>query len=657
MLDIFSLFKSKNTGLAWLGNPTPGFSFKVDESIFPSDGFRKISDTDNNAIYQSDAVRINAEYCYSDRHDAIVYKSAVTNISNNKVRLHDCYQLDLKFLVDHDDVIINTYFGGDIEFYYPPDNFSHKSVMMSPAQRFPDPGWKIGYRAESCNGRSSDKDMPFAIIQDCGKSGGLYLSVMWSGDWYMEFFKQYDGLFHAYGGMQFLDILMEPGETIELPEILVGAFEGDLSTGENALRRYIRDTCIRKHPEYQQVPPVSFDHWFGLGRHIDEDTMISQAKRLEGLGFEYFVMDAGWFYIDDDGKLEFHYGTGNFTEIDKKKFPNGLKPLYDCIENLEMRGGLWFEPERAARESIISKEIPEAMLSTDSAGDVHYDTNMHLVNFGNPKVIDFTKKYLKKYFEELNLQWIRWDFNINPRNYWRDNDNPGRRGESELAHMHGLYEILEWINENYPQVLIEGCASGGQRMDLKTMSFSPTFWCSDQTFNAHITRYHLTAGNLIMPGIMLNRALTPILPEGEDIPDYYFMSQFGGSFAVNDPVQNWSKTTYERCKKHVKIYKQLRQFICDDYYQLLPPPKSLEDNEGWQFINPEKQRGFFQLFRSAGGQQTVTAALKGLNAKKYIITDPYTAHTEEYDVENLQIGIDFHLDNYTSIVRLFEAKE
>jgi hypothetical protein len=163
----------------------------------------------------------------------------------------------------------------------------------------------------------------------------------------------------------------------------------------------------------------------------------------------------------------------------------------------------------------------------------------------------------------------------------------------------------------------------------------------------------LAAGNRVMPGILLNRSLTPLLPAGEDIPDFFFQSLFGGSFAINDPVQNWSEETRRRCIKHIGVYKRLREFLCCDYYPLLPMPQRIEDALAWEFLNPETQKGFFQLFRTEG-DETITVHLKGLIAASYKLTDPYTNQTKVIHTEQLQQGISFKLEPNSSIVRLFE---
>lgn len=653
MAHVTSFFSKQTAGLTGLLDPDTGFACKLGDLSLPKDA-TILSENETERIYSCAGARVTVT-CEPDRaHDAVVYGLAVTNTAAAPLRLHDVCSLDLTLHTNHRDLRVHSFGGGVMEIHYPPANFSETEAIVHPSQRYPE-DWEPAYRISSRNGRSSDANLPIAIVEDKEHTGGLYLSIIWSGDWYMSFFKRKNGDYHIAGGMMFLDLLMEPGETVELPKILIGAYAGDFDAGCNAVRRYIYDTCIRRFPEDQRIPPVSFDHWFTYAANINEELMMKLAGGIEGLGLEYFVMDAGWYYNESKDVFDFSMGTGNYTRVDEKKFPRGLKPLYDRVKSGGFKGGLWFEPERAAPNSIIARDFPEAMLKTDRRGDFIHASHYYLVDLGNPKVVEYTKNYLKYYFEELGLRWIRWDFNINPRHYWAEADRPGRRGEKELAHIHALYDLLEWVNREYPQVLIEGCASGGNRIDLGTMRHSPVFWCSDQAHNSHIDRWQLAAGNRILPGIILNRSLTPLLPQGEDIPDLYFQEHFGGSFAINDPVHCWTEETRRRCIKHIGVYKKLREFICRDYYQLLPLPAKIEDPGAWEFIDPETQRGFFQIFR-AEGEETITVRLKGLTRGSYALIDPYTGRRDSNNAASLKEGVEFKLPPYSSAVRLFEAE-
>ena len=54
-------------------------------------------------------------------------------------------------------------------------------------------------------------------------------------------------------------------------------------------------------------------------------------------------------------------------------------------------------------------------------------------------------------------------------------------GEKAHRYILGLYEVLGRIFHPRPHILLESCASGGNRFDLGMLCFGPQIWCSDNT--------------------------------------------------------------------------------------------------------------------------------------------------------------------------------
>jgi alpha-galactosidase len=54
-------------------------------------------------------------------------------------------------------------------------------------------------------------------------------------------------------------------------------------------------------------------------------------------------------------------------------------------------------------------------------------------------------------------------------------------GARAHAYIRGLYRVLERIFTPRPEILLETCASGGNRFDLGMLCFGPQIWCSDDT--------------------------------------------------------------------------------------------------------------------------------------------------------------------------------
>ena len=52
---------------------------------------------------------------------------------------------------------------------------------------------------------------------------------------------------------------------------------------------------------------------------------------------------------------------------------------------------------------------------------------------------------------------------------WRAEDPPDRQGISEIRYIEGLYQFWSELARRYPGLHIDGCASGGRRMDFEAL--------------------------------------------------------------------------------------------------------------------------------------------------------------------------------------------
>ena len=63
----------------------------------------------------------------------------------------------------------------------------------------------------------------------------------------------------------------------------------------------------------------------------------------------------------------------------------------------------------------------------------------------------------------------RQDFNLDPLPHWQHADAPDRQGITEIKYLEGLHAYWERIQTTWPDARLEGCASGGRRIDLETI--------------------------------------------------------------------------------------------------------------------------------------------------------------------------------------------
>ena len=197
---------------------------------------------------------------------------------------------------------------------------------------------------------------------------------------------------------------------------------------------------------------------------FNRSRLLDLAERAKKLGCELFVLDDGWFGKRNDDTA----GLGDY-EVNKKKLPGGLKALADRVNALGMEFGLWFEPEAVNPDSDLYRAHPDWAL-TDDLPDV-YGRNELLLDLTKAEVRDYIVENVSAVLDSANISYVKWDMN-------RNSIALGNKAHDYIL---GLYQVLDRIFSPRPQILLESCASGGNRFDLGMLCYGPQVWCSDDT--------------------------------------------------------------------------------------------------------------------------------------------------------------------------------
>jgi alpha-galactosidase len=466
-------------------------------------------------------------------------------------------------------------------------------------------------------GRSSNRSLPFFAIRSPLANEGVFIGVGWSGQWEAHIAETNNKDLAVRAGMPGMNLALPAGEHIIAPSILLGSFTGEMSKGTNMLREMLYTKYTPLLDGQKPLPPVSWNHWFILQNGISEDILDKQADFAAAAGIEYFCIDAGWF----DG--DFPDGVGNWT-VNATKFPHGIGAVGEYAAKKGMKLGLWFEPERAATNTKITRDHPDWV-------------HGNLVDFGNKDARDFIFNLIKGHYDNDHVRWIRWDFNTDPLDVWNSMDAADQKGLAQIRHIMGLYELLDRLMAACPDLLIEGCASGGRRIDLETIKRSHTFWKSDDTGDIPSMRFHETGANTFLPGQLLN---TNVLPESGANLSFDVMSIFGGplGFQCNWPqLTDADRTDLARL---IAIYKQVRPLLNADYYSLFAQQRPVTAWTGWQFNDPKKGEGYFVVLRPPESPYpTADIALQGLDADAtYKVTKIDATATKEGERMNGRVG-------------------
>jgi alpha-galactosidase len=427
-------------------------------------------------------------------------------------------------------------------------------------------------------------------------------------------------------GFRLVDTTLLPGESLPLPGCLVGLYRGDWTDGCNALRRTIAEHYLPKLNGAAVIPPVFYDHFFMLGVDCGEARMRPQAEVAAQIGCEYFVLDAGWHRGSLANGFDFARNLGDW-EPDPVKYPRGLKALAEYVRSLGMKFGLWIEPERCHAESSLAKAHPDWVVPKQG-------NPFCLVDFGNPEVVAWAKETFGRLFREAGVEWTRFDFNMDPQPYLASRDADDRQGLALIRYCEGVQEFWDYLLREHPALLIEGCASGGRRMDLASLKRSHTYWCNDHTHHPDVSRTDIRA-NLIFPANYLNH-VQGILNMKDPYPPYAFHSYMGGTFGITEDLLAWPERRKRDAARHIAVFKQCRHLLMHDFTPLFPYPATLDVWDGYQWHDPRSGEGVVMVFRPLSKESRQRVGLKWLDpGATYEFTDPYTRRTKRMSGKTL----------------------
>lgn len=221
--------------------------------------------------------------------------------------------------------------------------------------------------------------------------------------------------------------------------------------------------------------PLLINNWEATYFQFDEEKLLSLARCAKDVGIDLFVLDDGWFgHRDADNS-----SLGDWVD-DLNKLPGGLSRLSERIHALGLKFGLWVEPEMVSPDSDLYRAHPDWCIHVP--GRERLESRHQLVlDLSREEVRDYIVDAITAAMRRGHVDYIKWDMNRNI-SMWGSAALPADR-QQELGHRYilGLYDVLDRVVNQFPDVLFESCAGGGGRFDLGLMCYMPQAWCSDDT--------------------------------------------------------------------------------------------------------------------------------------------------------------------------------
>lgn len=469
----------------------------------------------------------------------------------------------------------------------------------------------------SKEGRSSALYSPWVSLRDTGKDIYYVAQLAWSGNWYMNVWKDETRQARLEIGEYFDNgmLVLIPGQAVTLPEVVLSGAYGSMDRAANNLHAYQRDFALKKQPD--DIPLlVQFNSWFPLQQTITAENLIPLIDKASELGCESFTIDAGWFT-----RNAWDREAGDW-QTNKRTFPQGLRPVADHVRSKGMRFGLWFELESLGDQSEMLRLHPDWCLQYD--GKPVMAMNRAHLDYSKPEVFAWALDQFDTMYKECGgIEWVKLDYNISIGSGFETAEGV-KSGDRLRNHVQAYYTWLDSLQARHPSLFIENCASGAMRLDLGVAKHTHTSFISDETSPnpslgmawSSTLEYIPRALNHWVVGMgNHNPVIDPSLPGG--YWDYMFKIPMNGQFGVSSRILDWGPELWQCALDNIKLYKRIRDTLADaDCYHLTGQPDYV-DPEGWtalQYVNPVSRNGLLMAYRTRGEEPEFVARLQGLNA-------------------------------------------
>lgn len=334
--------------------------------------------------------------------------------------------------------------------------------------------------SSSATGTSSNRSNPFCMISrknTTENQGECYgFNLIYSGNHYEICEVSGYGKTRFATGInpQGFEYMVAPGESFEAPEAVMTYAKDGFNAMSQNMHAFVNEHIIRG--AYKIKPrPVLLNSWEAAYFDITEDKLVELAKAGKEVGIELFVMDDGWFGERNDDSCS----LGDW-DVNKEKLPGGLKVLADRITELGIDFGIWVEPEMVNVKSKLYEAHPDWAL--DIPGKPHSEgRNQRILDLTREDVCNYLIEKMTEVFSSAKISYVKWDMNRIFSDTFSKMLDARKQGEVAHRYVLGLYRVMGELVKRFPEILFEGCASGGNRFDLGILSYFPQIWSSDDT--------------------------------------------------------------------------------------------------------------------------------------------------------------------------------
>lgn len=393
------------------------------------------------------------------------------------------------------------------------------------------------------------KYFPFVALESKEQKSTLAVQLYCPSSWQIELFRTSDPL-TLCGGLADFDYghwckNVKAGESFTTPKAVVAV--GDC----------VLDVCDKlvkaQNPDISKVDedmPVVFNEYCATWGNPTKENIEKIAKRISGTGIKYLVIDSGWYKEAKDGWWE----TIGDWEENKTLFPNGIKEISDLIKSYGFIPGIWFEFEKVAWLSKLYNQT-EHLLKRDGVP----------LSVDGQRFLDMRSQWAQDYLDERVTDFLRRNGFGYIKIDYNDSIGVGCDGNESLGEglrqtVLGTQKFFKRLKADLPELVIEGCSSGGHRLEPSMMelisqsSFSDAHECNSiPLIAANVQRMIRPEQSQIWAVLRAD--------DSEDRLCYSIVAGYLGRLCLSGEVFDIADDKWEIVKTGIAFYDKIKDII------------------------------------------------------------------------------------------------
>ena len=214
----------------------------------------------------------------------------------------------------------------------------------------------------------------------------------------------------------------------------------------------------------------------------------------------------------------------------------------------------------------------------------------YVLDLSRSEILDYVYESVASILRSADISYVKWDMNRRLTDVGGACLGAERQGELYHRYVLGVYELQERLLHEFPELLLENCASGGGRFDAGMLYYSPQIWCSDNTDAAE--RLAIQEGTALIYPLSTIGAHVSICPNhvsGREVPfETRGYVALAGTFGYELDITKLSPEERELMRRQIELYHKYQPLVREGDYYRIASERENHEYDCWAVVAKDK---------------------------------------------------------------------